>query len=384
VRVVVEGDRIAAVEPAWPVGPVDDWPFLLPGLFDLQINGYGGIWFSDATLAADQVVDVLGAHFRCGITRLCPTLITGSFEALARGFQAIRAACEREPWVDRMVAGCHLEGPFISAEDGPRGAHPREHVRAADWQEFERWQQAADGRIRLITLAPEVEGAVDFIRRATLAGVTVSLGHTAASGEQIRAAVEAGARLSTHLGNGAHAMLPRHPNYLWDQLAEPRLMANVIADGFHLPASVVRTIVRTKGPRGVILTCDASGLAGCPPGEYDTQGGRFEVLAEGPIVIAGQRQYLAGSGVQTDVCVARVIEMAGVSLAEACDMAGRQPARLLECEEVRLQRGSRAHLCLAHWRPGAGRLDVQATIAAGELRFRDARLDERFLTASSG
>lgn len=369
VRVSIDAGRIAAIEPIWPDGPHDQWPHVAPGLFDLQINGFGGVWFSDERLAPEQVLSVLDGYYRCGVTRLCPTLITSGFEPLRAGFAAIRAACERERWADRMVAGCHLEGPYISAEDGPRGAHPAAHVRPADWSEFEKLQAASGNRIRLVTLAPEAVGAVDFIRRAVATGVTIAIGHTAADGEQIGAAVDAGARLSTHLGNGAHGTLRRHPNYIWEQLGEPRLKASLITDGHHLPASVVRSIVRAKGPKNIIVTCDASGLAGCPPGEYDYHGGRFEVLEEGPIVIAGQRQLLAGSGSLTDHCVATVIRMAGVTLAEGCDMAGRQPAALLGCEDVLLQRGSRADLMVFDWDPDGGRVQVRATIADGVLRF---------------
>ncbi len=125
VRIRVEGERIVSVEPAWPSRTADDWPFVAPGLFDLQINGRGGTWFGKLGITADEVLGVLESHFPFGLTRICPTLITNSFEALAGAFAAIREACHRETWADRMVPGCHLEGPYISAEDGPRGAHPR-------------------------------------------------------------------------------------------------------------------------------------------------------------------------------------------------------------------------------------------------------------------
>lgn len=367
VRIAVEDGRIATVDTL--AGAADDLPYVAPGLFDLQINGYGGTWFSDEGLTPAQVLDVLEAHFRHGITRMCPTLITASHEALRAGFAAIREACEREVWADHMVAGCHLEGPYLSAEDGPRGAHPLDQIRPADWEEFEQLQEAAGGRIRLVTLAPEVEGAVEFIRSAQAAGVVVAIGHTAADTEQIAAAVDAGAQLSTHLGNGAHGTLRRHPNYIWDQLGEPRLMASMISDGHHLPASVVRSIVGVKGVEGTIITCDASGLAGAPPGEYEYHGVQVEVLEDGPIVIAGQRQLLAGSGVQTDVCVATAINMTGIALHEACDMAGRIPARLLGCEPIALEPGLRADLVVFDWRPGDANLTIHQTIAAGELHW---------------
>lgn len=369
VRVCWERDRIAAVDPVHPGDDVAQWPYVGPGLFDLQINGHAGTWFSDSGLTVDAALAALEAHFRYGITRLCPTLITNSREALESGFRALSAACEREEWAARMACGFHLEGPYLSAEDGPRGAHPREHVRDCDWSEFEALQRAAGGRIRLITLAPESGGAVEFIRRAVASGVRVAIGHTAADAEQIAAAVESGASLSTHLGNGAHLMLRRHPNYIWEQLGEPRLAASVISDGHHLPASVVRTIVRTKGLGRTIITCDASGLAGCPPGVYRYGDAEFEVLANGSIVVAGQRQLLAGSSRLTEACVSNMIAMTGVSLGEAWEMAARNPARLLGYEIGRLARGGRADLAVFDYSPGNHAIRVRATVLGGLVRY---------------
>src|SRR5262249_50270568 len=147
-----------------------------------------------------------------------PTLITNSFEALAHGFGTLAKACDSDSALNRALPCFHLEGPYISPEDGPRGAHPRAHVRTPKWDEFQRWQEAAGGRIRLVTLAPEQEGALPFIEKLTEREILVAIGHTAATGPQIRAAIKAGAKLSTHLGNGSHAMLPRHDNYIWEQL----------------------------------------------------------------------------------------------------------------------------------------------------------------------
>lgn len=372
VRLTLSEGRIAAIEPAAAGNSQDDlagWPFVAPAFFDLQINGHGGVWFSDAGLTVNQVLTVLQAHFKHGITRLCPTVITNSFEAMRHGLATIARACEAEPWAARMVPGCHVEGPYISPVDGPRGAHPAEQVRPCDLNEFQRLQAASGNRIRLITLAPESPGAVEFIRAVTAEDVRVSIGHTAADTGQIAAAVEAGAVLSTHLGNGAHGMIRRHPNYIWDQLGEDRLHASLIADGHHLPASVLRSMIRAKGWRKVILTCDASGLAGLPPGEYDYAGRRFEVLSDGPIVMAGQRQYLAGSGQLTDVCVANAAALGGVTRPQACDMAAAHPARLLGFEEVALQPGSRGDLILFHQGGPGARLDIQRTLADGQVRF---------------
>ncbi len=371
-RIVVDAERIGSVEPAWPDGDANDWPYVAPALFDLQINGHGGTWFSREGLTSDDVLKTLKPHFQFGVTRLCPTLVTNSHEALSSGFAAIDKACRSESWADKMVPGCHLEGPFISSEDGPRGAHPLEHVRAADWGEFQTLQEISGNRIRLVTLAPEVDGAIDFIRRATESGVVVAIGHTGASPEQVAAAVDAGARLSTHLGNGAHGTIRRHPNYIWEQLGDSRLTASLITDGHHLPPSVVRSFIGVKTPMRTILTCDAAGLAGCPPGVYSEGSIDVEILEDGRIVIAGQRQLLAGSSLETGTCVSNAISFAGVSLREAIEMASRNPARLLGFEEFRLRRGSRADLMLFHVSPENNRLRIVATIAAGVVRFGDA------------
>jgi N-acetylglucosamine-6-phosphate deacetylase len=368
VRISLAAGRIAAVDPQPESASPTDL-YVAPAFFDLQINGHGGVWFGDPGLTVEEVLTVLAAHWPHGIARLCPTLITNSFEGIRDGLSAISRACEAEPWADRMVAGCHVEGPYISREDGPRGAHPREHVRGCDLTEFEEWQHASGGRIRLVTLAPEVPGAVEFTRALTARGVRVSIGHTAASTEQIDAVAAAGATLSTHLGNGAAGMLKRHPNPIWDQLADDRLHASLIVDGHHLPRNVVRAMIRAKGSERIILTCDASGLAGLLPGVYDYHGAAFEVLPDGPIVIAGQRQYLAGSGQLTDVCVANAVTLGGVTLGQACDMASLHPARLLGLEPVRLRPGDRADLVLFRWSGAGSPLEIIATLVDGTLRF---------------
>ena len=187
----------------------------------------------------------------------------------------------------------------------------------------------------------------------------VSLGHTAATGQRIRDAVLAGARLSTHLGNGAHAMLPRHDNYIWEQLAADQLWASIICDGHHLPPAVVKCILRVKTPARIILTCDASSLAGLPPGRYSEWGQEFDVLPEGKIIVPSTT-YLAGSWAFTDLCVGNVMQMAGVSLQDAVDMAGARPRELLGLPESKLAAGMPAELVLFDCEDG--RLSVTAVV----------------------
>jgi len=369
VRIQVDGDRIESVSDVSPPADASKWPLIAPGLFDLQINGHGGTWFSDESLTPEKVIQALEPHYQFGITRLLPTLVTASNEAFISGFTAIRQACEQERWVDQMVAGCHQEGPYISREDGPRGAHPLQHVRAADWDEFCRYQEASGDRIRLVTLAPEAEGAVSFTRNAVAAGITIAIGHTGANSEQVAAVADAGATLSTHLGNGAHGQIRRHPNYIWDQLGDSRLTASIIPDGHHLPPSVIKSFIAAKGKSKIVITCDAAGLAGCPPGKYKAASGDVEILEDGRIVIAGQNQLLAGSSLTTDVCVGHALSVADLSLREAFDMAGRTPCQLLGCEEVQLAPGSLADLVLFDYSGPGSRLQWRATIASGEVRF---------------
>ena len=369
VHIVLSAEEIGAIEPASPDEEVPDWPFVAPGLFDLQVNGYGGVWFCDRDITPEKVVRAIEPYFAHGVTRLCPTLITNSFEALSAGFTAIREACEQYAWINHVVAGCHLEGPYLSSEDGPRGAHPKEHIRPADWDEFGHWQDASGGRIRLVTLAPEVPHAIEFIRRAIEVGVQIAIGHTAATCAQIQAAVEAGARLSTHLGNGSHPIIRRHPNYIWDQLGEPRLSASIITDGQHLPDSVIRSIVFAKSVRNTIITCDASGWAGCVPGVYENELGSVEVLPDGRIVVAGQREILAGSGVATDTCVAQAVACGAANLPEAIDMASRNPNRFFGYPDYGLTAGAPADLFLFQPDISACKLDILATVVAGEVRY---------------
>jgi N-acetylglucosamine-6-phosphate deacetylase len=360
VDITCRDGQIAGITPAGrdETHLIAEW--VSPALFDLQINGCHGYAFSSSELTLDQVRKVVDVCRKHGIAGLCPTLVTNSREVIAHGFKTLRRACEADPTIAEALPCFHLEGPYLSAEDGPRGAHPREHVRSPDWDEFRSWQEAAGGRIRLVTLSPEYDDALSFIERLTTSGVVVAIGHTAATGPRIREAIAAGARLSTHLGNGAHAVLPRHPNYIWEQLAADELWASIIPDGHHLPASVVKSIIRVKTPARTIITCDASSLAGLPPGRYTEWGTELEVLASGKIVVPNT-PFLAGSGVFTDACVSKVIEMTGVGLADAIDMASARPRELLGLPVYGLEVGDPAKLMLFDWKPG-GEIEVRNVV----------------------
>jgi N-acetylglucosamine-6-phosphate deacetylase len=333
IEVKVRDGRITAVTELEVSTSVDCLPWLAPGLVDLQVNGGWGLDLNTTPLCPDTVLQLTRKLQRQGVTNYCPTLITNSSVRLAEAASTIAKAVRLNPDIARGIAGIHLEGPFISPEDGPRGAHPVQHIVPLDWEALSRWQEAAEGLIRIITLSPEWPGAASFISRCSESGILVSIGHTAATSEQIREAVSAGAVMSTHLGNGAHLMLPRHPNYLWEQLAADELYGCMIADGHHLPLSVLAVILRMKRNRAILVS-DAVSLSGMPPGSYHLHiGGDVVLTAEGRLHLAGQPELLAGSAMMLPDQVGYLMEAGLSGLPDAWDCASVHPARLLGLEQ---------------------------------------------------
>lgn len=367
VTLTVEAGRIARIAPA---ASGSGFPLVAPGLIDLQINGYGGVEFNDPQLTVEKVRQVALSQDRFGVTAFLATCTTDALAVLERSFATIARAIRELPEVAARIPGIHCEGPFISPDDGPRGAHPKQHVRPPSWDEFRRLQDAAEGRIKLLTISPEYDGAPDVIRRAAASGVLVAIGHTKATTDQIKAAVDAGARMSTHLGNGAHPQIRRHPNYIWDQLADDRLVASLIADGHHLPPAVVQSMVRAKTPERVVLVSDITSMGGMPAGRYQTGLGELEVLPSGKLVPAGAPDILAGASLPLDLCVANVMRFAGVDLRTAIEMASTRPAELIGLAHPGLEPGAAGDFFLFDLPEAAGQpLRVRATYHAGERTF---------------
>ncbi|HZL10730.1 MAG TPA: amidohydrolase family protein [Prolixibacteraceae bacterium] len=303
--------------------------YLAPGLVDLQINGYKGIDLNQSGLSVADIDSITRMLWEQGVTTFFPTIISNSDEETESLLGTISLACSSVPEVEASIGGIHLEGPFISPEDGPRGAHSKLYIKAPDWDLFARWQEASGGRIRIITLSPEWPGSTDFIRRCTSSGVVVSIGHTAATPDQIRKAVDSGASMSTHLGNGSHLMLPRHPNYIWEQLASENLWSGIIADGFHLPDSVLKVFLKVK-PEKTILVSDVTSFAGLSPGVYTGHiGGEVELSKEGRLFVKGNPQFLAGSAQTLLWCVNQLIKKDILPLKEAWNMASLKPVEFL-------------------------------------------------------
>lgn len=320
----------------------------LPGLFDLQVNGFAGVDFNAPGLTADRCAEAIERMRATGVTRCLPTLITSPLDDFAASARVLARTA------DPAIAGIHMEGPYLSPEDGPRGAHRREHIAPAGIEDFTRRQEAADGTIVLVTLAPEVPGALALIEHLVASGVRVAIGHTAATPRQIGDAIAAGASLATHLGNGCAEMLPRHPNAIWELLAADGVIASLIADGHHLPAATVKAMVRAKGPGRTILVTDAIAAAGCAPGRYAIGGVECALAEDGRVSLPGT-PYLAGSSLTLDRAVANAVRFTGLALEDVIPMASSLPARYLGTAT----RGT----VTADW-----------DAAAGDLRIRGVRL----------
>jgi N-acetylglucosamine-6-phosphate deacetylase len=313
------------------------------GLFDLQVNGFAGVDFNAATLQVEHVHAALTSLRATGVTRCLPTLLTSPYERFAAAARALARAGHP------AIAGLHMEGPYISSHDGPRGAHSRQYVAPATIDDFRRRQEAADGQIALVTLAPEVEGALELITHLVATGVRVAIGHTTASPQQIADAIRAGATLATHLGNGCAEMLPRHPNVIWELLAADEVYASLIVDGHHLPSSTVKAMVRAKGATRTILVSDAIACAGGTPGLYSI-GGTACVLGEDGRVSLPGTPYLAGSSLTLDRAIAHAAACTGLPVQEVIPMASTIPAAYIG--------RATAGTVTAEWDPDRGDLRV--------------------------
>jgi N-acetylglucosamine-6-phosphate deacetylase len=309
--------------------PGETLPFIGPGLVDMQVNGFAGVDFNNAALTVEGVITITRSLLQLGVTTFYPTVITNADETIRTILRTIDRACETSPLVASCIGGVHLEGPFISPEEGPLGAHPKAHVKPPDWSLLTSFMEASGGRIRLITLSPEWPGSADFIRQCVAYGLLVAIGHTAANPAQIQEAIDAGARLSTHLGNASHQHLPRHPNYIWEQLAQDELAASVIADGFHLPPSVLKVIFRMKAEKAILIS-DSVSLGGMPAGNYQSPvGGEVVLTDQGKLHLAGKPTVLAGSAQPLLWGINQVVRLQLASLTQAWEMASVNPTRLL-------------------------------------------------------
>lgn len=339
---------------------------IAPGLIDIQINGYMGVDFSDQNLDTEGIRKTVRALWASGVTSFLPTLITADHDHLLKSFTTFANALNDQE-IARSVPGLHLEGPYISPVQGFRGAHLEKYIRKPDWNEFQEFQEAANQHIKIVTVAPEIEGAIPFIQKCTEAGVLVSLGHHNGNSLEIKAATDAGARLSTHLGNGCANLIDRHNNPLWPQLANDRLSISIIADGFHLNPDEVKCFYNIKGTNRTILVSDALDLAGLEPGEY-TRWERTVVLTENVVKFPAEN-VLAGAASPISVGIANVMKFTQCSLGDAIQMASANPAKLLEMKNIGvLKPGMRADIIL--FTTSEKDLKIEKTYVAGKLVYQ--------------
>jgi N-acetylglucosamine-6-phosphate deacetylase len=347
-------------------------PYVSPGFFDLQANGYKGSDYSLEDFSEEHLRNIIANLATLGTTQHIPTIVSSPQERILKNLEIISKAINTSPDIKEAIPGIHIEGPFISPKEGPRGCHDPSFIRNPDFEEFKQWQEAAEGRVVMVTIAPEREGSMDFIKKVTLTGVRIAIGHTGATPEIIKEAIEAGAQFSTHLGNGSYSMLPKLKNYIWEQLAADELFAGIICDGFHLPSSVVKVFARAKGLERLILTSDVALAGGLNPGIYEWGNMEIEVFKDGHLGLAGSG-ILAGAGHLLDWDIAHFIRFTGNDLANTISLCTINPAKIIKMPHNygRLEVGAPANLTLFHYQTGDDSLQIVHTLCKGNVIFKN-------------
>jgi len=345
-------------------------PYISPGFFDLQVNGYKGSDYSLEDFSGKHLKNIVTNLAASGTTQHIPTIVSSPYERILKNLKIILKAINTSPDIKEAIPGIHIEGPFISPEEGPRGCHDPSFIRNPDFEEFIQWQEAAEGRIVMVTIAPEREGSMDFIKKVTRTGVKIAIGHTGATPEIIKEAIESGAQFSTHLGNGSYLILPKVNNYIWEQLAADELFAGIICDGFHLPASVVKVFARAKGLERLILTSDVALAGGLNPDIYKWGNMEVEVFKDGHLGLTGT-SILAGAGHLLNWDIAHFIRFTGNDLANTISLCTINPAKVIEMPHNygRLEVGAPANLTLFHYQTGDDSLQIVHTLCKGSVIF---------------
>ena len=355
IEVEVAGEKIVAVQ---QIDADDTLPLIAPPLVDLQHNGAKELAFNKVHKAPETLQAVARHAWRHGVGRLLATLTTQPYEEGIESLKAIDRQLQQDVFLARCYPGIFYEGNYMSREYGWRGVHPEEFMRDPSWQEWEALYRASGERIVKFNIDPSLPGALETVRAAAAEGILVSMGHCGPDAETIAAAVEAGATLVTHLGNGAPPEIHRHRNPFWTWLADDRIRVGLIADGYHLPGDFLRTALKIKGD-GAYLVSDSASTAGLVPGVY----GGSEIEEGGFTHMTGNKEQLAGAWHQLDRGVERLCEL-GWTLENAWRQASAVPAAIIGLELPRIAAGQLAEFVLARW-DGAG-LELQQVVAGGE------------------
>ncbi|NEW81018.1 MAG: amidohydrolase family protein [Mariniphaga sp.] len=373
VSLEIKDGKILSVQPIDKLSDERHPLFIAPGLIDNQVNGFAGVsfCFGGGELNKEGILKATRELWKKGVTTYLPTLTTNNKDVLLCNFALLADSKNNEALLG-SIPGYHLEGPYISPEDGYRGAHPLKYVHKPDWKEFMEFYEASGRNILTITIAPELEGAMEFIRKCTAMGITVAIGHHNAPKAIIDEAVMNGAKIATHLGNGCANMINRHNNPLWPQLANDRLMASLICDGFHLRDEEIAVFYKVKGPEKTIITSDVTSFAALPPGEYKNEEGEtIELTKEGMLRYPAQN-VLYGSASPISRGVIHIMKVTGCSLGEAIQMASTNPARLYGLtDRGSIEPGKRADLIL--FELGDSELTIRKTFVAGNLVYDSSK-----------
>lgn len=304
------------------------------GFVDIQINGLARIDFTAEGLTLEDVKKATRILVSRGTRAYCPTVLEAPDEVLQRNLGLI-AEVAQDPELGGHILGLHLEGPFLSPLDGARGAHEEPYLKQPSVEFFDKLWDWCGGRISIMTLAPELPGSEELIRYAVSKGVVIALGHTSMDRAAFERAVDAGARLTTHLGNGIPDMINRHENPVWWQLAEDRMSAGLITDGHHLPPALIKTALRAKGLERFIVVSDSGSLATLPPGVYSERGRKLEIEPSGRLSLAGT-PYLAGSSAVMIECMNYLASLELLSEDELWQVGFHNAIGLLGLDESRL------------------------------------------------
>lgn len=327
-------------------GAKDLW--LTRGLFDIQVNGMLGHNLSEEDLSPVKILEIDNELVKHGILRWCPTITTQNPEIVTRNLGILREVIEKRPVTH--IHCIHMEGHYISAEDGYRGVHMKQFIKDPDPSEFDLWQKTSGGHIGLFSLAPERKGAIEFIRKLKSEGVRVALVHHNASHDQVLHAAAAGADLSSHLVNGCAKMIHRQHNVIWSQLALDELWASFIADGYHIPYYTLKAVIRAKRSDRSILVSDLAHLSGLPDGEY-SKNELTVVVQKGGLWVKGEGINLLSGAVKTlDQDCAFLASHSCFSIEQSLTMATRNPARYFGIEqEFDIVPGAKGRFALFAW-----------------------------------
>jgi N-acetylglucosamine-6-phosphate deacetylase len=347
--------------------------FIAPGLIDNQVNGFAGVsfGFGGGDLTLEDVRKATRYLWKYGVTTYLPTLTTNDSEIFVKNLEILKKAKEDVALLG-SIPGFHLEGPYISPVDGYRGAHPLKFVRKPDWNEFMQFHDASGGNILQVTLAPEVEGAMGFITNCRETNIVVAIGHHNASMWHVTEAIDRGAQIATHLGNGCANNINRHVNPLWSQLSDDRLSVTIICDGFHLLPEQIRVFYKVKGPMKTIITSDVTSYALLPPGNYhNSEGETIELTREG-MLRNEEHNYLYGSASPISKGIGHIMKVTGCSLGEAIQMGSTNPATIYRLtDRGTITIGMRADLILFTMKDL--NMEIIKTIVAGEVVYESVK-----------